>query len=402
MQVLALPLMERTSAHRVRALVLGSAALTLSLGACADPTATPSAPAGPQLSAVKFWDVGSSVAWNQMARDLNPAGSSPAAQARLFTYLSVAQYNAIIAAEDAKDGGNHASPAAAAAGASVIVLKSFFPASGALIDAKLAAQRAATPWPGEQKNDFAAGEAIGRAVGAAVLAQAATDNYLVVPTGVPPIGPGFWVSSGAASVRSLHGVRPFFLSSPSQLRPPPPPAFGSAAFLAALAEVRATSDTRSAEQLAIAIYWNTGAGPFTAASLNVIAGEMIRAHHRTEVESARILAYANAAAFDAQIACWDAKLTYWFIRPSQADPAITLPIGLPNHPSYPSGHSCITSAMMTVLAHALPAERERLEAIIVEAGMSRVYGGIHYRFDIEAGQEIGRGAAALALAGSLE
>ena len=50
----------------------------------------------------------------------------------------------------------------------------------------------------------------------------------------------------------------------------------------------------------------------------------------------------------------------------------------------------------------LPSERERLEAIIAEAGLSRVYGGIHYRFDIEAGQEIGRGAAALALAGSLE
>ena len=296
----------------------------------------------------------------------------------------------------------HPSVSAAVGGASAAVLSSFFPLDISAIETMLDADLAKPGWPGEAHEDAAAGEAVGRAVGAAVLAQAATDNYLVVPTGVPPVGPGFWVSSGAAIVRSLHGVRPFFLSSPSQLRPPPPPAFGSAAFLAALAEVRAISDTRTAQQLAIAIYWNTGAGPFTAASLNVIAGEMIRAHHRTELESARILAYANAAAFDAQIACWDAKLTYWFIRPSQADPAITLPIGLPNHPSYPSGHSCITSAMMTVLADALPAERERLEAIIAEAGMSRVYGGIHYRFDVEAGQEIGRGAAALALAGSLE
>src|SRR6185503_2833153 len=125
-------------------------------------------------------------------------------------------------------------------------------------------------------------------------------------------------------------------------------------------------------------------------------------HHRTEREAARILAYANAAAFDAQIACWDSKLFYWFIRPSQADPAITLPIGLPNHPSYPSGHSCITGAIMTVAIDAFPSERDRLNAIIEEAGMSRVYGGIHYRFDIEGGRAIGRGAAALALAGSLE
>jgi membrane-associated phospholipid phosphatase len=85
----------------------------------------------------------------------------------------------------------------------------------------------------------------------------------------------------------------------------------------------------------------------------------------------------------------------------QINSAITLPIGLPNHPSYPSAHSCITSAIMTVVAEALPSERGRLQEIIATAGISRMYGGIHYRFDIEAGQEIGRAAAELALAGSL-
>jgi membrane-associated phospholipid phosphatase len=386
--------------HRTH-IVIASAMMV----ACTDAPTRASSPTSAQLDAVKFWEVNATTRWNERAATLlgqRPHANGQAAASRILTYLSLAQYRAALAAESGTQGSTHPSVSAAVGGASAAVLSGFFGLDVAAIEAQLDADLAKPGWPGEKHEDAAAGEAIGRAVGAAVLAQAATDTYLVVPTGVPPIGPGFWVSSGAASVRSLHGVRPFFLRSPSQLRPPPPPAFGSAAFLAALAEVRATSDTRSAEQLAIAIYWNTGAGPFTAASLNVIAGEMIRAHHRTEVESARILAYANAAAFDAQIACWDAKLTYWFIRPSQADPAITLPIGLPNHPSYPSGHSCITSAMMTVLAHALPAERERLEAIIVEAGMSRVYGGIHYRFDIEAGQEIGRGAAALALAGSLE
>ena len=235
-----------------------------------------------------------------------------------------------------------------------------------------------------------------------MLAAAATDNYLALSPGVPPVGPGYWVSAPAAIVRSLHGARPFFLTKSDQLRPPPPPAFGSQAFLTDLAEVRAISDTRTAEQLALAQFWNTSTAPFTAGALNLIVDEMIRDHHRTEREAARILAYANAAAFDAQISCFEAKFAYWFIRPSQADPAITLPIGLPNHPSYPSGHSCITSAIMTVAASAFPSERDRLEEIITAAGMSRVYGGIHYRFDVDAGQAIGRGAAALALAGSLE
>ena len=97
-----------------------------------------------------------------------------------------------------------------------------------------------------------------------------------------------------------------------------------------------------------------------------------------------------------QIACFEATFHYWFIRPSQVDGSITLPIGLPNLPSYPSGHSCFTSAIMTVLIDAFPSERDRLDEVITASGLSRIYAGLHYRFDIEAGQAIGRGAAALA------
>jgi membrane-associated phospholipid phosphatase len=294
----------------------------------------------------------------------------------------------------------HPSVSAAVGGASVAVLKAFFPLNAATIEGQLAGDLAAPGWPGEKNDDAAAGEAIGRAVGAEVLALAATDNYFVSNPGVPPVGPGYWVSAPAAIVRSLYGTRPFFLTAANQLRPGPPPAFGSPAFLAALAEIRAISDTRTAEQLAIAQFYNWSIGPFTAGNLNLIADRIIVDHHRTEREAARILTYANAAAFDAQIACFDAKFTYWFIRPPQADPAITLPIPLPNHPSYPSAHSCITSSFMAVLIDAFPSERPSLQEIITNAGLSRMYAGIHYRFDVEAGQAIGRGAAALALAAS--
>ena len=57
---------------------------------------------------------------------------------------------------------------------------------------------------------------------------------------------------------------------------------------------------------------------------------------------------------------------------------------------------------MSVLIDAFPSERPRLEEFIQTAGLSRIYAGLHYRFDIEAGESIGRRAAALALAGSLE
>jgi len=374
------------------------------LSGCADrPTATPTTPAA-RNDAVKFWEVNASTRWNERAIalvGLRPPANAQAQVSRVLTYLSIAQYRAALAAAAETGGRKHPSVSAAVGGASVAVLNSFFPLDVGTTEGNLDADLAAPGWPGEQNDDPAAGEAIGRAVGAAVVAQAATDNYLVVPVGTPPVGPGYWVSNGTPIVRSLHGTRPFFLTSASQLRVPPPPAFGSSAFLSALAEVRAISDTRTAEQIAIAQHWALATAPFTAGGLNLIADELIRNHHRTEVESARILAYANAAAFDAAIACWDSKLFYWFIRPSQADPLITLAIGLPNHPSYPSGHSCLTSAIMSVLIDAFPSERERLEGIITEAGMSRVYGGLHYRFDVEGGQSIGQRAAALALAGSL-
>jgi membrane-associated phospholipid phosphatase len=375
----------------------------LGLAACSEGVDVASPP-GAQASAVKFWEVTASTTWNTRATTLLsafPAGSHAPAS-RILTYLSIAQYRAVLAADAGMQGSMHPSEAAAVGGASVAVLSSFFPTQAAALEAQLDADLAAAPWPGAQNQDEPAGEAIGRAVGAAVLALAATDNFNTAPTGVPPVGPGFWVSSAAPIVRSLHGTRPFFLSSADQLRAPPPPAFGSAAFLAALAEVRTISDTRTAEQLAIAQQMNQSTAPFTPGRWNQLAVELIGRHHRTEREAARILAYANAAAFDAQIACWDTKLWYWFIRPSQADPAITLPIGLPNHPSYPSGHSCLTGSMLTVLTDAFPSERAALAEIIELAGLSRVYGGIHYRFDIVAGQEIGRRAAQLALAGSLE
>ena len=390
----------RTGGFRLLYLLVAST----TSGACTDLPVQPRTPPAAQRSAVKFWDVNASTRWNDRAAQLlalRPPANGQAAASRIHTYLTIAQYRAVLAAETSKDGSQHPSIAAAVGGASARVLATFFPLDVATIEAQLAADLAAPDWPGEKHRDDGSGVALGRDIGSAVLAQAATDNYLVVPTGSPPLLPGFWIQNGPV-VRSLHGVRPFFMTSASQLRAPTPPAFGSPEFLAALAEIRQISDTRTPEQLALAVYWATGAGPFTASSLNIVANQMIRAHKRTEREAARILAYANAAAFDAQIACWDSKVAYWYIRPSQADPGITLPIALPNHPSYPSGHSCITGAIMTVLMDAFPSEREQLESIMTDAGLSRMYGGLHYRFDVTAGQDIGRGAAALALAGSLE
>lgn len=384
----------------------------VAVSGCADrPTAVavraPSATSAAELEAVKFWNSTATIRWNQRTMallGLHPPANGQAAASRILTYLSIAQYRATLAAEAGKSESMHPSMSAAVGGASVAVLNAFFPQEVVTNENQLAADLASVGWPGEENRDPASGEAIGRAVGAAVMAQEATDNYFVASPGVPPAGPGYWTSAPKTGiVRSLYGTRPFFLTSADQLRPlVTPPAFGSQEFLDGLHEIRAISDSRTPEQTALAVFYAWGTAPFTAGNLNLIADQVITDHHRGERQAARVLAYANAAAFDAQISCFDAKFAYWFIRPTQADDKITLAVPLPNHPSFPSAHSCITGAFMSVVADFFPSDREQLESVIRDAGLSRMYGGLHYRFDVEAGQTIGRGAAALALAADRE
>jgi len=110
----------------------------------------------------------------------------------------------------------------------------------------------------------------------------------------------------------------------------------------------------------------------------------------------------NAASFDALVGCFGAKYTYWLIRPPQADPSIATVFPTPPHPSYPSAHSCGSGATTGVLALEFPDEATRVEAFALEAGLSRLYAGIHYRFDMAAGVALGRAVAAKAVAADLD
>jgi hypothetical protein len=380
-----------------------AAAAALTSLSCSDNVTSPS---GLRLnaSATKFWEANATVRWNAIARDQTLTHTiSQQFGSRTFAYLSLAQYNAAVAAEDAKDRGHHASIRAAVAGASAVVLSAFYPDQVVYFDAQVAEQEADEHWPGEKHTAFAAGEAIGRAVGAAVVASAATDGFTNSVDGVTiPVCPGCW-SSAAGRVPVfplLSRMRPFFLGTASQFRPDPPPAFGSADFRAALAEVRQISDTRTPEQAAIARFWASPGGFTNVAQAynNQIATDEITKFHLDERRAAHVLAVVNMASMDAFIACHDAKYVYWLLRPTHADPGIVLAIGLPNHPSYPSNHACVTGSSMAVLASFFPSDGDHLNGLADEAGISRIYGGIHYRFDMDAGLALARTIAQYAIA----
>lgn len=345
--------------------------------------------------------VTASALWNQRTREiLARRGGSANVAARAFALVSVAQYDAVIAAEDAKDRALHPSEAGAAAAASAAVLAGLYPAEQSFVDEQLAADAATFPsLPSERDADFAAGAAVGRAVAAAVLARAATDGSKAPWTGTVPTGAQYWIPiSMPPQDANWGGVRPWFMASADEFRPAPPPAFASPAFLVDLAEVRYYSDTRTAEQLAIARFWATGYGAGGPAGyFGSVAAQLAAGEHLNERQAARTFAVMHLAIMDASIGCYDAKYHYWYIRPYQADPAITVPVTRPNFPSYPSAHSCLSSAAAGVLAGAFPSHTAELQAMVEEAGMSRIYAGLHFRFDVKAGQVLGGSVAALAL-----
>ena len=384
--LLPIPLWARTAT---------AAVVVFAVSGCADSPAAPSgssSQASPSSDAVQFNEALATVAWNEVARGLtNKYPTSQQGGTRLFAYLSLAQYDAVIAAEDGKDNGEHPSPAAAVAGASAAVLAAQYPAEAASLDALVLAQANAPTWPGNAHKSFAAGEAIGRAIGQQILTSAAGDGFTSAQGGAVPVCPGCWFSATPPVFPRLAEMRPFFLTTASQFRPPPPPAFGSPAFLAALAEVRQIADTRTAEQTAIAKFWALPGGYVVAQSYNnQVATDLITEFHLDERRAAHALALVNMAVMDAFIACHDAKYTYWLLRPSMADSGIRLAIGLPNHPSYPSNHACVTGTTMAVLGALFPSRADELWALAQEAGISRIYGGIHYRFDMDAGLTLAR------------
>jgi hypothetical protein len=184
-------------------------------------------------------------------------------------------------------------------------------------------------------------------------------------------------------------ARPWLLDSVSQFRPAAPPAYGSPTFQAALEEVRRVARERTPEQTKVAQKWNA-ADPW--ALWNETASSAIRRHALSDVDATRVLAVMNIAASDAVIACFEAKYHYWTIRPSQADTTLVLAdsVGLPNFPAYPSGHACSAGAFDAALGHYFPQERAEFTRIAEEQAMSRLYGGIHYRFDNDGGLALGR------------
>jgi hypothetical protein len=364
--------------------------------------------------------------------------ATPPYAARAYAYVSVAQFEALKAAWHYKYLYNRPAPTkvdnsvqalrpaidvpaypseeAVIAAATTEILRLLFPADVEQITLKAAEHRNAALLSGRvTASDIAAGTALGTAVANIVINRARTDgmgaaignaaSWQKLADDTKARGEIPWISLETPArppmLPNFGNVLPWMMTRAEVVadRPAPPPSTSSSQFARELAEVKQISSRLTRQQMAIAYKWSDGAGtPTPPGHWNLIAGQLIGlTPNSTEVRTARSYALLNMAMHDAAVCTWDTKYFYFNPRPSQMDRSIRTVIGLPNFPAYVSGHSTFSSAATEVLAYLFPAQRSSLSVMRDEASISRLYGAIHYRSDIEVGSSMGKKVAGYTL-----
>jgi len=276
----------------------------------------------------------------------------------------------------------------------------------------------------------------GESVAAVILERAANDNYKIT-RGMPRYSvfkeTAKWQQTPPDYSDAIEPnwmlIKPLRMDSASQYKPPPPPSFSlttSGLYFKELMEVYELSKKITKEQDTIAHYWDDNpfvsehAGHLTYANKKTtpvghwmgIVAILCGKANKNDFETARAYALSSCAIFDGFISCWDEKFKSKTVRPvtvirENLESEWNALLQTPPFPEYTSGHSVISAAAGTVLTRLfgrnqafhdttelqyLGMERSfrSIEEASDEAGISRLYGGIHYRSAIVNGKEQGK------------
>ena len=367
--------------------------------------------------------------WNAIMQT-TVAAQNPFAQARVAAITQLAVFEAVNAITAGYEPylGTLEAPAgasvdAAAVAAAYRVLKTYFPGDASLDNAR-ASSLAAIP-DSQAKTD---GISVGEAAAAAMIALRSNDGsappQFYAPTSSAP---GEWQRTAgcpAAGGAFLHwrNVTPFGLQSSSQFRSEPPPALTSNLYRKDYEEVAAVggrdSIMRSKDRSDAARFY---AVVLAVATWNPAVRQVAAAEGTSTSDTARALALLNVAISDALVSVMETKYHYVFWRPetaipagdsdgndrTHADPAFVPFIPTPCFPSYPSAHASASYAAEEIARRIFGAGGHSIELtspasvgvtltyttfkeITRAIDDARVDGGIHFRFDQEAGAVQGR------------
>jgi hypothetical protein len=331
--------------------------------------------------------------WNATAAATLLASGKPQPESMVYIGLTqAAVYDAVIAIEGGfepylvvPDVPLGSSPEAAAAAAAHGVLVTYFPAQQPALDAAYAASLAGIPDGPAQDGGVQVGQQVAAGLVAARIGDGRDDLEPFTPTPEPgvwrPTPPAFL----AAQTPWMATMKPLLLSSAGQFRPGPPPALDSVRYARDFEEVRLygakNGSLRTVEQTETARFWT----------------ELVQQQHTRTLrnlvtrlgldlpEAARALAVSTTVMADSLIACWDAKFAYGYWRPvtaipagdtddngrTAADPAWQPLAPTPNHPEYPSAHTCVTAGLGMAAAALVGGDRIELDVASTVTGTTR-------------------------------
>jgi PAP2 superfamily len=377
--------------------------------------------------------------WNAIAiSTISTSGQSPFAQARFAAIVQVAVFEAVNSVTHDYEPylGSIVAPEGASADAAAIaaayrVLITYFPGSASTLDPARANALALIP-DGQAKDD---GVATGEAAAAAMIALRANDGSSPPQFKTPgPAVPGEWqatpscpVVNGVASGLFFQWqyITPFGIPSAADFLLGAPPALTSNEYAKAYNEVMTVGSLNSTERppdrtMVTQFYAVTGPNVVFDSAARQIA----TAKGLSMSENARALALINMAINDSLIASFLNKYHYNFWRPETAiragdtdsnwktdpDPSYLPLIVTPCFPSYPSNHGSSSNAAAEVArrlygesGHSITISNPAMPGIVLhymrfkqitdDVSDARVYGGIHFRFDQIAGEQLGRAVA---------
>lgn len=354
---------------------------------------------------IAFWNAGSpGYHWQEMMNKLWAVDTGRyGALANML--LGVAIYDATIVAWDTKYAYKRPRPFVAdnkikiftikpespsfpcensvAAGVAVTIFSHFYPAMADSVK-KLAQQQmdsriaAGVAFP----SDTRAGFELGKKIAEKEIEQ--TKDYVSTAQwdGKIPDRPGLWRGKFAMLPLAGHN-KTVVLENSSEFRPAPPPDFAKE-----MEEMKNYKQTF--RSLSNAFYWANQSWFMDNLSKKIFENNL----HLNPPRAARINAVVNVTSYDGFVACWDAKYTYWGIRPNQYDttfrPAILV---TPPFPGYPSGHAVLSSAMAEIYSYFFPDEKDLFRQKAKDAAESRFQAGIHFRTDNEVALELGKKVA---------
>jgi hypothetical protein len=372
--------------------------------------------------------------WNITAGEIAvAAGLPPPHTTRIMALVQTAVYEAVnaITRRDPPDrvridAAPGASIDAAVAAANRDTLRQLVPSQEPAIDKAYQAALSALP-EGPAKT---AGLAVGAKAAAAILAWGAEDGAATGETYRPRTTAGVYVSTVIPVASQWPQRKPWMMTSPTQFRPGPPPALTSEVWTRDYNEIKAiggkNSTRRTAEQTAIARFWEANMPPIYYGIVRSVAGMA----GREVTQNARLFAAVTQASDDAVIAVMDAKYQYHFWRPvtairngdldgndaTERDPAWLPFIDTPLHPEYPCAHCILAATIGTILqaeigtgpmptltttsvtAQGAARSWTTIEDFVQEVSQARIYDGVHYRKSTEVGTAMGRQVGALAVA----